>query len=425
MMKQHMSVLVWCLLCTASLVHPVGLQAQCVITFDASRTGAPLSSVAFADSLSATVYAADARFGYSVLANAFFQGQGADGAWPSVAQTELGNAVRWRDAYLALATWGTTAVFSNVRITTPDGRLLMPDAVAAESIFWAPTGGAWQVADGALRQTDANAYGQPMVCYVPVGNDATISLTARKESGAEGFLVAFSFVDTDNYVWWNLGGWNNSQHAIERCAEGQKSILDAVPGSIQTGRDYDLRIELDGARVRCYLDGALVHDIGLQNEHRLYAAAAVSPQSDSLYVHLANPNAAAVPLVVRLDGGTLLKASAHRTATAVDFSHLESLRPLSASALSTALSGSGAVRLTLPATSLCLLRMAIADTGVADGLPQIAVADEPFDTAAGERPSAQGIFDLAGRRIAEGGVGGRPLLPKGIYVVNGRKKWLK
>jgi hypothetical protein len=37
---------------------------------------------------------------------------------------------------------------------------------------------------------------------------------ARKLSGSEGFLIVFGRKDRDRY-WWNLGGWGNSQHAIE------------------------------------------------------------------------------------------------------------------------------------------------------------------------------------------------------------------
>ena len=52
--------------------------------------------------------------------------------------------------------------------------------------------------------------------------DYDLTLKATKKSGAEGFLVAFGVKDTGNYYWWNLGGWNNTQGAVEKAVGGGK-----------------------------------------------------------------------------------------------------------------------------------------------------------------------------------------------------------
>lgn len=65
-----------------------------------------------------------------------------------------------------------------------------------------------------------------------------------------------------DWYWWNIGGWNNTRHAIEKAAGGAKTILGAeVPGHVETGRWYDVRIELPGPRIRRHLDGKLIHDV--------------------------------------------------------------------------------------------------------------------------------------------------------------------
>jgi alpha-L-arabinofuranosidase len=56
--------------------------------------------------------------------------------------------------------------------------------------------------------------------------------------------------------WWNLGGWNNTQGAIQKGAGGSKEIVLAKPNSITTGTTYDIRIEVRGTRVTLFLNGA-------------------------------------------------------------------------------------------------------------------------------------------------------------------------
>ena len=44
----------------------------------------------------------------------------------------------------------------------------------------------------------------------------TLTLQARKLGGSEGFLVMFNVADSNNWFWWNIGGWTNTSHAVEQ-----------------------------------------------------------------------------------------------------------------------------------------------------------------------------------------------------------------
>jgi len=59
-------------------------------------------------------------------------------------------------------------------------------------------------------------------------------------------------------VQWNVGGWGNHQQANQAA---DSVIGDAVRGSIETGRWYDLKVEVRGRTLRCYLDGALTNEL--------------------------------------------------------------------------------------------------------------------------------------------------------------------
>jgi len=155
---------------------------------------------------------------------------------------------------VGVGTWNTQAEFTDIRVVQGDQTLYQSD-FSAGMAGWTTLGGAWQVVGGNLRQGSTATPALAMVGNV-AWSDYTLTLRARKISGSEGFLVVFGSPDDTTKTWWNIGGWANSRHAIE--APG--IWVPSVSGAIQTGRWYDIRVELRGAGVRCYLDGVLVHD---------------------------------------------------------------------------------------------------------------------------------------------------------------------
>jgi alpha-L-arabinofuranosidase len=198
---------------------------------------------------------------------------------------------------IGVGTWSTQAEFKDIRVTAPDGKFLCQSDFADGSHGWRGLRGQWAAADGLLRQTS-----QDTDCRnVLTGKrwpDYTYSLKARKLSGQEGFLILFNRGDDNTRSWWNLGGWGNVRHGLE--VPGVP--IEAVPGRIETGRWYDIRIEVNHGRLRCYLDGKLIHDF--------------QPKAPSMYA-VASKAA---------DGGVLLKivnASARPQNTAITLAGME------------------------------------------------------------------------------------------------------
>ena len=79
--------------------------------------------------------------------------------------------------------------------------------------------------------------------------------------GREGFVVIFRVKDRSNFYWWNIGGWQNAEHAIEREINGIRTVHDRKPGSVETDKWYNIKIVLRGPSIKCFLDGELIHDI--------------------------------------------------------------------------------------------------------------------------------------------------------------------
>ncbi|MFF7644601.1 alpha-L-arabinofuranosidase C-terminal domain-containing protein [Streptomyces canus] len=157
---------------------------------------------------------------------------------------------------VGLSTWATAAAYDDVRVTGADGNTLLTDDFSGDASQWTHSGGgSWSVQDGQYVQSDVNAENTMVSAGDPSWHDYDLKVKATKKAGKEGFLVAFGVKDTGNYYWWNIGGWNNTQTAVEQAVDGGKSTLISKAGSVETGRAYDIDVKVRGRQVTLYLDG--------------------------------------------------------------------------------------------------------------------------------------------------------------------------
>jgi len=160
-------------------------------------------------------------------------------------------------------------------------------------------GADWKAQDGALRQGAEKEFIRALAGkreWV----DYTLTLKARKISGAEGFLILFRIAGNEDRTWWNLGGWGNTADGIE-----SGGTLDSKPGHIETDRWYEIKLVVSGNNVKCYLDGQLVHDLNYDAGGKimsLYAVAATDEKSGDLIVKVVNANASPLETEVDLSG---------------------------------------------------------------------------------------------------------------------------
>jgi alpha-L-arabinofuranosidase len=144
--------------------------------------------------------------------------------------------------------------------------------------------------------------------------DSTFSLKARKLAGAEGFLILFRVQVENQKSWWNIGGWGNSRHAIEIGGE----VGQSVPGQIETGWWYDIRIELAGSSIKCYLDGKLVHDVSAPRMKSLYASATREKSSGDIILKVVNASGQALATDISFRGIARLTGPARAVVLAAD-----------------------------------------------------------------------------------------------------------
>jgi alpha-L-arabinofuranosidase len=196
---------------------------------------------------------------------------------------------------IGIGTWETSAEYKDIRVEKA-GEMLYASDFSKDAEGWKTDGGNWSAVEGAYRQND-RATG---LSFFGDENwsDYTLTLRARKLHGAEGFLICFGRKNQERN-WWNIGGWGNSEHAIEL---NQNSVGPHVPGSVETNRWYDIKVALEGPRIRCYLDGKLVHDETVAAPQRFFALASRDEPSGDLIIKAINAASEPMSATVNIKG---------------------------------------------------------------------------------------------------------------------------
>lgn len=118
----------------------------------------------------------------------------------------------------------------------------------------------------------------------------TYKFRARKDDGAEGFIIVFNYVDDKNYCWLNFGGWNNTQHGIEQISNGGKLLTVGKPGRIEKGKWYDVTLNVSGDSIKAWLNNELIFDTTLKVDETkgIFSTATIDDTTGELIVKIAN-----------------------------------------------------------------------------------------------------------------------------------------
>ncbi len=175
---------------------------------------------------------------------------------------------------VGVGTWDTAASYDNIVVTDNlTGNVLAEDDFSSGelSAAWTKaTDGAWSVENGVLKQkntyTDTNRYsttGSVLYFGDSSWTDYTLTLDARIDGGSEGFLIPFAVRGVENNYFWNVGGWTNTVSCLQQVSDANKSgPLNGTTKRLKLtrGQTYQLKLEVSGTNVKCYIDGVLYVD---------------------------------------------------------------------------------------------------------------------------------------------------------------------
>lgn len=216
---------------------------------------------------------------------------------------------------IGLATNGASAEFKDLKVEH-DGETIFAGTPASADNMTRFRGN-WQIEGGTVRQANEREAGRAHFGD-PGWRDYSLTLKARKLAGQEGFGIIFRNSDGGSYIQWNLGSDKNCKHKLDAhlaAHSTDNTTIATTDGALEPNRWYDLKVELEGSQVRCYVDGQLVHDIDvpMPNLPRVYAVAGRDNDRGELILKLVNPTRDSTEVAIDLQGLGSAQATAQAT----------------------------------------------------------------------------------------------------------------
>jgi alpha-L-arabinofuranosidase len=208
---------------------------------------------------------------------------------------------------VGVGTWETQAEFKDAQVTSGTQTLPLPEIGA-----WKKGQGTWKAQDSTLVQS-GNQQLTLASAGAPDWTDYTYSVKARKTGGAEGFLIFFHVQDNDNLVLWNVGGWNNTRSALQSQTNGERNEFGNTDTKVETGRWYDVRIEVKGRQIRAFLDNKLIvqaNDEPATPGQSIYGSASRDMKTGDIILKVVNLSDAPQSIQIDLQGAPRIKPSA-------------------------------------------------------------------------------------------------------------------
>ncbi len=223
-----------------------------------------------------------------------------DEYYPSVISYEEGllNNFQQMKGQTGVGTWNTQAEFADLTISTTDGTLYQDNFDNTDN--WTTQAGSFSVSNNSLIQSSA---AEPALSLfnLPITEDNyTIKLKARKTGGSEGFLIPFALNGGD-YYWFNIAGWNNTQHAVEKIQGSAKSLIQARSGSIQSNQWYEITIAVNSGSAQCFINDELIFEVSA-NTNLVYVSSIYDTASNDIILKLVNPTNNDLDTEIQLEG---------------------------------------------------------------------------------------------------------------------------
>lgn len=220
---------------------------------------------------------------------------------------------------IGLATWDTESEYKDIQVIQ-NGQVVYSSDFVNKPDEWKAVRGEWKVKDSAFAQT---AQGAQRFAWLPGKSfdTYTLKLKARKTSNAtNAFIVAFGVKDDNTMLRAHIGSYVNVNSVFESVTNGT-SVSDLnnqrrLPAPIQTGRWYDITLEVSNEKVDCYLDGKLL--MSYTESPKLFAIAGRDNRNGDIIVKIVNGGSAPYKTTIELNGDQQPATSAELTTLHTD-----------------------------------------------------------------------------------------------------------
>lgn len=329
-------------------------------------------------------------------------------------QEEDGNTLQ-----IGVGSWLASATYKDLKVTLADGTVITPTYTTD---MWTSndTGtNTWTMDGSSISQTDNSKTNQLNIFATKFDKqDYTYELTATKLSGAEGFIIPFSYSNNENFTWLNVGGWGNTKTAFEQTLDGSKSTVSSMATQvIKSNQDYAIKIVVSGNSAKAYIDGKLICSATLATstkakERKVYTSATISADNDMIYLRVINPYDKERKVTVNVNNADITTISGMKVSgDGADENSWDEPNKVTPQDVTDINSDDNVITYTVPAYSANFINI-----GVKNVKGDTAIKD----VKATNRQANDSVYTLKGTRLPAKGN-----LAKGIYIKNGKTVLVK
>lgn len=202
--------------------------------------------------------------------------------------SKAGESVPFKAGTVGLGSYATNVEYKNIQIV-PAGEKKVKKIAASQ---FAQKKGEWKVNGSVIAQTSDE---QLTVATLPdfSSDSYTLTLQARKTSGREGFFIYFGMNEngrSHNGYAVNIGGWNNTQTAVEQINRGRTNgvLSRQVPQTIETGKWYNIKVVVTPDSAVVYVDGKEMITAKPLSQTRQFCQTGYDEQTGELVIKVVN-----------------------------------------------------------------------------------------------------------------------------------------
>lgn len=224
---------------------------------------------------------------------------------------------------IGLATWDTQTEYRDIEVVK-DGKTIYKSDFINRPDEWQAIRGKWVVKDSALAQTAQGAQ-RLNILTGKTFDTYTLKLKARKTGGTNAFIVPFAVKDGARQMRVHIGSYVNLNSVVELVADSF-SVANMMPQKrlpepIQTGRWYDITIEVGNDQVDCYLDGKLLFNY--REPNKFFSIAGRDKETGDIIIKLVNGAETPYTTTINLEGVTSVSPSAQLITLQADYPEAE------------------------------------------------------------------------------------------------------
>lgn len=200
---------------------------------------------------------------------------------------------------IGVGAWSTQAAFDDIKVSSGD-KVWFEDDFSGDLSSWSVNAGVFSLSSGTYVQTGTESPAWSVASAQVDTSTYTITLRAMKTGGDEGFLFPFAYQDENNYSWFNIGGWGNTQHAYETCVNGSKSQVVTASGSINNNQWYNIKIEVTPVLTKFYLDGVLLFESAYEASNAVTSSVVKDYDTNDIILKLVNSSESAFDATINI-----------------------------------------------------------------------------------------------------------------------------